>query len=69
MIKKLVISAALFAATFASQARAGIFQLSFAGPGVSVDIQVTYGPATDAKYPDAFEVPASAASSRTRTTA
>jgi hypothetical protein len=56
MMKKLAVSAALFAASFALRAQAETVNLSFAGAGVSVDIKVTYGPATDAKYPDAFEV-------------
>src|SRR5947209_7846682 len=35
---------------------ASTFQFSFTGPGVSGAVQLTYGLATDAKYPDAFEV-------------
>ncbi|MDG3003888.1 PEP-CTERM sorting domain-containing protein [Paludisphaera mucosa] len=56
MIKKLVVSAMLLSASFASQVQAGTFNFSFASPGVGGVIELTYGPATDAKYPDAFEV-------------
>jgi hypothetical protein len=47
--------AGLFAASFACQARAGVVDFTFSGPGVSGNIHLTYGPATDAKYPGAFE--------------
>ncbi|MEO8858712.1 MAG: PEP-CTERM sorting domain-containing protein [Burkholderiaceae bacterium] len=38
------------------QASAGTYDFSFAGGGVSGSLQLTYGAATDAKYPDAFKV-------------
>jgi hypothetical protein len=57
MRKKLVLSAALlFAASLPWQANAGTINISFAGAGVSGAVQLTYGVATDAKYPEAFEV-------------
>ncbi len=55
-MKKLVISTALLAASLASRAHAGTFDFAFAGPGVSGKITLTYGTATDATYPQAFEV-------------
>ncbi len=57
MRNKLAISATmLFAAAIPWQANASTFDFSFAGPGVSGAFTVTYGTATDAKYPQAFEV-------------
>jgi PEP-CTERM motif len=56
MMRKLLIWAMLLAAWFPCQVHAGTFNFSFAGPGVSGTIQLTYGPATDAKYSQAFEV-------------
>jgi hypothetical protein len=56
MTKRLVISTLLLAATFTSRVHADTFDFSFAGAGVSGNIELTYGPATDAKYPQAFEV-------------
>ena len=58
MIKKAnVLSAALLAAaSLPWQANASTFDFTFTGPGVSGSIQLTYGSATDAKYPQAFEV-------------
>jgi len=55
-MRKLLIWAMLLAAWFPCQVHAGTFNFSFAGPGVSGTIQLTYGPATDAKYSQAFEV-------------
>jgi hypothetical protein len=40
----------------ASQARATTVSVSFSGPGVSGALVLTYGAATDAKYPNAYEV-------------
>jgi hypothetical protein len=55
--KKLVVSATLLvAASLPWQAYAGTFTFSFAGSGVSGTIALTYGLATDSKYPQAFEV-------------
>ncbi len=57
MRKKLVASATLlFAGSLAGQANASTFPFSFAGPGVSGTVTLTYGAATDAKYSQAFEV-------------
>jgi PEP-CTERM motif len=57
MRNKLVVSATLlFAASLPWQANASTLGFSFVGPGVSGTIQLTYGPATDGKYPQAFEV-------------
>lgn len=55
--KKLVVSATLlFAASLPWQANAATISFTFVGPGVSGNIQLTYGLATDGKYPQAFEV-------------
>lgn len=54
--KLLYSAAALLLASLASQANADTVQLSFAGPGVGGTVVLTYGTATDAKYPQAFEV-------------
>ncbi len=57
MKKSLVVSAVLLvAASLPLQAAAGTFDFSFSGPGVSGTVELTYGAATDAKYPQAFEV-------------
>ncbi len=40
----------------AGQTRANTVDLNFTGPGVSGSLVLTYGAATDAKYPNAFEV-------------
>ena len=58
MLKKaLVLFATLcLASSYAIEAAAQSFSFTFSGPGVSGAIQLTYGPATDAKYPQAFEV-------------
>jgi PEP-CTERM motif len=57
MRKKLVVSATLLlAASLPWQANAGTFDFSFAGAGVSGTVELTYGAATDGKYPQAFEV-------------
>lgn len=57
MMKKLVVPAALFfAASLSWQANADTFNFDFAGPGVSGAVQLTFGAATDATYPQAFEV-------------
>lgn len=55
--KKLIVSAAmLLAASFSWQAKASTTDLTFAGPGVSANITLTYGTAADMKYPQALEV-------------
>ena len=57
MTKKLVVSAALLlAASLPWPASASTFAFSFAGPGVGGSVELTYGVATDAKYPQAFEI-------------
>jgi hypothetical protein len=54
--KYLCSAAALLLAALSSQANADTFQFSFGGSGVSGTIALTYGAATDAKYPQTFEV-------------
>jgi hypothetical protein len=57
MRKKLIVSATLlFAASLSWQASASTFDFRFAGAGVSGGVELTYGAATDEKYPQAFEV-------------
>ena len=57
MTKKLVVSAALLlAASLPWPASASTFAFSFAGSGVGGSVELTYGVATDAKYPQAFEI-------------
>ncbi len=57
MRKKFVVSATLLlAASLPWQANASTFDFSFIGTGVSGTVELTYGAATDAKYPQAFEV-------------
>jgi PEP-CTERM motif len=43
-------------AVMAGQAHATIVGINFSGPGVSGALELTYGAATDAKYPNAYEV-------------
>ncbi len=43
-------------AAVSGQASATTIGVVFSGPGVSGSLQLTYGAATDAKYPNAFEV-------------
>jgi len=52
----LVLAALLLAASLPWPANASTFDFSFAGPGVSGTVQLTYGAATDAKYSNAYEV-------------
>src|SRR6478672_8551785 len=58
MVRKICMLAAtlLLAASLPGHANASTFEFSFAGSGVSGTITLTYGAATDAKYPQAFEV-------------
>ncbi len=57
MRNRLVVSATLLlAGSLAGQANASTFNFSFTGTGVSGNVALTYGAATDAKYPQAFEV-------------
>lgn len=55
-MKKLALSAPLLFAALPCLVHAGTIGFIFAGPGVNGTIQLTYGPSTDAKYPQAFEV-------------
>jgi hypothetical protein len=55
--KTLAISATLvFVTSLSFPANASTVDFSFAGPGVSGNVELTYGTATDAKYSQAFEV-------------
>lgn len=57
MRKQLIVSAALLLAALRPwHANASTFNFSFAGSGISGTIELTYGTATDAKYPQAFEI-------------
>ncbi len=57
MRQKLVYLATILSlATFPSLAKASAYEFSFAGPGTSGVLTLTYGTATDSKYPQAFEV-------------
>lgn len=56
-LRTFVASALLFGASAAlTEARADTFHFAFAGGGVSGSLTFTYGTATDAKYPDAYEL-------------
>jgi hypothetical protein len=56
-MKKTLWALAAFAAMeLAGQARATTTPIYFSGPGVSGTLMITYGPATDSKYPNAFEI-------------
>lgn len=52
----MVCAALLITAMLPLRAKADMFDFSFSGSGVSGTVQLTYGSATDAKYPNAFEV-------------
>jgi hypothetical protein len=59
MRKQHVVSATLLLmALLAGSANANTHTFSITGPGVNATIQLTYGTATDAKYPNAFEITA-----------
>jgi hypothetical protein len=53
---RLAVVALLAAAAMTGEARASSIAVSFSGPGVSGSLVLTYGTATDAKYPNAYEV-------------
>ncbi len=53
-----VLAALVAAATLAGEAHASTFSFGFSGAGVNGSLTLTYGSATDARYPDAFEVTA-----------
>lgn len=56
-LQTFVASALLFTASAAlTEARADTFAFAFAGGGVSGSMTFTYGTATDAKYPNAYEL-------------
>ena len=46
----------IFALALAAPAQAANIGLNLTGPGVAGSIALTYGPATDSKYPNAFEI-------------
>lgn len=52
----LAAAALLAAAATTNAAHASAFSFSFSGPGVNGSLVLTYGAATDAKYPGGFEV-------------
>ncbi len=52
----LVTAALVAAAAMAGEAHASVVPASFGGPGVSGSLTLTYGTATDVKYPNAYEV-------------
>ncbi len=54
--KAMYFVAALVLASLTSRAHADQYQFTFGGPGVGGDVTLTYGSATDAKYPQAYEV-------------
>jgi hypothetical protein len=57
MKKTLAVLATLFlSAAYPLEVAAQAFSFDFTGPGVSGTVVLTYGSATDAKYPQAFEV-------------
>jgi hypothetical protein len=57
MRKQLIVSATLLLMSLLTGvANASSYGFSFAGAGVSGTIRITYGTATDAKYPNAYEV-------------
>jgi hypothetical protein len=49
-------AALLLAASLSSRVYAGTFSFIFGGPGVSGDVNLTYGSTADGKYPQALEV-------------
>lgn len=52
----LIVGTFVVAAFHPLQSSAATFGYSFSGPGVSGHVELTYGAATDATYPQAFEV-------------
>jgi hypothetical protein len=55
-MKKALWIAAALAGMAVGEARAATTPIYFSGPGVSGSLVITYGPATDAKYSNAFEI-------------
>lgn len=56
-VRKAVLSATLLlAASLTRDANAATVALNFAGSGINASLQLTYGPATDQKYPEALQV-------------
>ena len=52
----LAVAALLATAAMTGEARAGSIAFNFNGPGVGGSLTLTYGTATDAKYPNAYEI-------------
>jgi hypothetical protein len=52
----LAVAALLAAAAMTGEARADTIAFNFNGPGVGGSLTLTYGTATDAKYPNAYEI-------------
>jgi hypothetical protein len=50
------VMAAITGLTLVARADAAVIPFLFSGPGVSGSLVLTYGPATDAKYSNAFEI-------------
>jgi PEP-CTERM motif len=48
--------AALVGIALVGQAHAATMPITFSGPGVSGSLEITFGPGTDAKYSNAFEI-------------
>ena len=48
--------AALAGIALAGYAHAATMPITFGGPGVSGSLEITFGPGTDAKYHNAFEI-------------
>lgn len=55
-MKKLLLAPALLAALLSPPAKADSYTFQFNGPGVSGTVNLTYGPATDAKYAQGFVI-------------
>ncbi len=53
---RLALTILVAAAAIAGEAHASSIVSNFSGPGVSGSLMLTYGTATDAKYPNAYEV-------------
>ena len=58
LVTKVFSATVLLACSVAHSANAATVVLGFVGSGVNATLQLTYGPATDQKYPNAFQVTA-----------